>query len=327
MPIPSKSVAIVILTRDEGLHLKRCLDAVSSFAATIHIIDSGSKDDTLAVARSFGAQVLYNKWVNYADQFQWGMDNIATDATWVMRLDADEVIEPDLAAKIRATLPTLPDDVVGINIDRKHIFLGRWIRHGGRYPLRLLRLFRRGHGRIEQRWMDEHIIVQGGRTVTLAGGFADHNLNDLTFFTDKHNKYATREAVDQLNQKYSLFARDVPVTAEASSRQAAAKRWIKENVYNHIPFTVSATLYFLYRYLFQLGFLDGREGAIYHFLQGFWYRFLVGAKVLELERAIAPFTTQNEKRNELKRLTGLSLGETSTPIGPLPPDAIDRGGN
>lgn len=319
MSLPEKSVAVVILTRDEGMHLKRCLDAVSFFAASIHIIDSGSSDDTLTIAQSFGAEVLYNKWVNYADQFQWGMEHITTNASWIMRLDADEVIEPDLAARIVAELPALPNDVVGINIDRKHIFLGRWIRHGGRYPLRLLRLFRRGHGRIEQRWMDEHIIVEGGRTVTFAGGFADHNLNDLSFFTDKHNKYATREAVDQLNQKLGLFARDVEVTAEASSRQAAAKRWIKENVYNHIPFTISATLYFLYRYIIQLGFLDGREGTTYHFLQGFWYRFLVGAKVMELGRAIAPFPTTAEKLAELKRLTGLSLGEPSSSTIPSPP--------
>src|SRR5690606_21937928 len=144
--------------------------------------------------------------------------------------------------------PLLPADVAGVTIDRKHIFMGRWIRHGGRHPLRLLRLFRRGHGRIEQRWMDEHILVENGRVVHFAGGFADHNLHDLSFFIDKHNKYATREAVDVLNQKYGLFVRDRDITESNASRQAAFRRRMKEAVYNPLPFPVSALGYFLHRY-------------------------------------------------------------------------------
>lgn len=303
----STSLAVVLLTHNEGIHLARALDAVKPFAKSMHIIDSGSTDDTIAIAERYGAEILQNKWKNYANQFQWAMDHITTDAEWILRLDADEIIEADLAARINTELPKLGSDVVGVSIDRKHIFLGRWVKHGGRYPLTLLRIFRRGHGRIEQRWMDEHIIVSGGATVHFAGGFADHNLNDLTFFTDKHNKYATREAVDQLNQKIGLFPRDVEVTAQASSRQAAVKRWAKENIYNHIPFTLSALLYFLYRYIFQLGFLDGREGLVYHFLQGFWYRFLVGAKVMELEKEIRPIIDKSEARRTLARLTGLNI--------------------
>jgi hypothetical protein len=224
-----------------------------------------------------------------------------------MRLDADEVIEPDLAARIRGELPRLPTDVVGVNLKRKHIFLGRWIRHGGRYPLVLLRIWRKGHGRIEDRWMDEHIILSGGRTVTLEGGFADHNLNDLTFFTDKHNRYATREAIDIINERRRLFRRDVDLVSEEGSRQAAIKRWIKEKIYNRIPYQISTPAYFLYRLIFQLGFLDGKEGLVYHGLQGLWYRFLAGAKVDELEAAIAHLDDPALIRAELRRITGLAI--------------------
>lgn len=303
----TKSVAVVLLTHNEERHLGRALASVAGFARSIHIIDCESTDATLSIARSMGAEVLSNRWRNYADQFQWGMDHITTDAEWILRLDADEVIEPDLAQRIAVELPLLPPDVVGINIDRKHIFMGRWIRHGGRYPLTLLRLFRRGHGRIEQRWMDEHIVVQGGRTVHFPGGFSDVNLNDLSYFTDKHNKYATREAIDILNQRHTLFERDVGVTAAATSRQTAFKRAIKEHVYNRIPFELSSLAYFLFRYIIQLGFLDGREGLIYHWLQGYWYRFLVGAKTVELERAIAHLPTSAAKRDAVSRLTGHEL--------------------
>jgi len=300
-------ISVIILTHNEELHLERAIQSVSGFADTVHIIDSGSTDRTREIAEELGAEVLSHPWTNYAHQFEWGVNNITSDADWIMRLDADEIIEPDLAAVIRDQLPGLGQDVVGINIDRKHIFLGRWIRHGGRYPLTLLRIFRRGKGRIEQRWMDEHIIVEGGEVVHFAGGFADVNLKDLTFFTAKHNQYATREAVDALNQKYALFPRDIDVTSQGTSLQAAFKRFVKERVYNRIPFTLSSLAYFLFRYIFQLGFLDGREGLVYHFLQGYWYRFLVGAKVMEFDRVLAPLQTREERISALRALTGLAI--------------------
>ncbi len=254
-----------------------------------------------------GAIVLQHPFVNYAQQFQWALENAPIKSRWVMRLDADEIIEPDLAQEILSELPDLPDDVVGINFDRKHIFMDRWVRHGGRYPLRLLRVWRHGQGRIEDRWMDEHMVVWGGRTVNFKGGFSDWNLNDLSFFTQKHNKYATREAIDVLNQRLGLFPRDDALNSESASWQASAKRRAKERVYNALPFTVSSTLYFLWRYIFQLGFLDGRSGLVYHFLQGWWYRFLVGAKLMELERAISHLTDKQAILEELTRLTGHDL--------------------
>jgi hypothetical protein len=150
-------------------------------------------------------------------------------------------------------------------------------------------------------------MVWGGRTVLFDASFSDQNMNDIGFFTDKHNKYATREAVDVLNQRYGLFGQDVGLTKDASSWQASMKRFIKERIYNRIPFPISTLGYFLYRYIVQLGFLDGREGLIYHGLQGYWYRFLVGAKVMEFDRAIRHLRTAEEKRTTLAKLTGLKL--------------------
>lgn len=297
----------IILTHNEERHIERAIRSVEPFCREVVVVDSGSADRTVEIAKSLGAVVLCNTWVNYAAQFQWALDHAPITSDWVMRLDADEVIEPDLAARIASNLPNLPADVAGVNLKRKHIFMGRFIRHGGRYPLVLLRIWRRGQGRIEQRLMDEHMVVSGGRTVTFEGGFADVNLYDLTFFTDKHNRYATREAVDVLNQRYGLFPMDEALSAKSASLQASFKRRVKERIYNRLPFWMAPLLYFLYRYFLQLGFLDGREGLIYHFLQGFWYRFLVGAKVVELDRAIRRLAGPDEKRRELARLTGLRL--------------------
>lgn len=311
--------AVLILTFNEARHIQRALSSVAGVADEMFIIDSGSTDATVRLATAAGAVVLTNPFVNQAQQFQWGLDHAPITADWVMRLDADEVIEPDLAAEISARLPTLSLEVKGVNLKRKHIFMDRWIRHGGRYPLTLLRIWRRGTARIEQRWMDEHMLLTEGTAVTFDGGFADHNLNDLTFFTDKHNKYATREAIDALNQKYGLFAREEALDQHSASAAASGKRWIKEAVYNRLPFWVGPLGYFLYRYIVQLGFLDGREGLIYHSLQGYWYRFLVAAKVLEFDRVIAPLSSTPERLAALERLTGYRLADAVPPRAvPLP---------
>ena len=155
--------------------------------------------------------------------------------------------------------------------------------------------------------MDEHIVVWGGETVNFKGGFSDINENDLTFFTEKHNKYATREAIDVLSRRYGLTARDAAFHADAVSWQAASKRWIKENLYNHMPLWLGPLFYFLYRYILQGGFLDGRRGLIYHFLQGFWYRFLVACKVYELEAKLKSCRDNQARRDEIERFTGYKL--------------------
>ena len=304
-PLP---IHVLILTHNEELHIARAIRSVMPFARYVTLIDSFSSDGTVEIAESLGAKVLQRPWINYADQFSWGLMQVADDAEWVMRLDADEVVEPEFSARILEDLPKLEPNVAGINIELKYIFMGRLIRHGGCFPLKLLRIFRKGAGRIEQRWMDEHIVVNEGKIVYFKGGIIHENVKDLTFFTDKHNKYAVREAIDALNRKYHLMDLDNALKSVSTSHQAWIKRQVKERIYNHMPFWIGPFAYFLYRYLFRLGVLDGREGLIYHFLQGYWYRFLVGAKVFEYEAELSKAPTRAEKLATLERLTGHKLG-------------------
>lgn len=303
------TLTVIILTYNESIHIQRAISSVKDIATEIFIIDSFSSDLTEAIAKANGAKVLKNAFVTQATQFQWALDHAPITSHWIMRLDADEVIEPDLSNEIKFGLSKLSSDIVGINLKRKHIFMGRWIKHGGRYPVTLLRIWRAGHGTVEDRWMDEHIVVRAGRSITFDGGFADVNLNNLTYFIDKHNRYATREAIDVIGKEMKLFESDHLFGFQNSSFQARSKRWLKENLYNRLPFTVSSLSYFLWRYIFQLGFLDGRSGLIYHFLQGYWYRFLVGAKLIELRQAIAHLTDKDAIRAELSRLTGHDLNK------------------
>jgi glycosyltransferase involved in cell wall biosynthesis len=297
-------LTVVILTYNEAHHLRRAIDSVRGIARKVLVVDSYSTDDTVALAENAGARVVQHRFTSHAAQLQWALDHGGIDTGWTMRLDADELIEPDLAAAIERDLPALPADVTGIVLDRKHIFMGRWIRHGGRYPLRLLRIWRTGAGRVEPRWMDEHVVVGHGRTVALAGGFADANLGDLTFFTAKHNRYATREAVEVLAARYRLFE-EAPLSL---SGQARRKRWIKTRLYERLPLWAGPAGYFLFRYVVQRGFLDGRAGLIYHLLQGFWYRFLVAAKVAEWDPALRACGSRDERLARLATLSGLPVG-------------------
>jgi glycosyltransferase involved in cell wall biosynthesis len=304
-------LSVIILTRNEEAHIERAIRSLAPLAAQIYVVDSFSTDRTLETARALGATVVQHEFINYAMQYRWALDALPIATEWVMRLDADEVLTPELVTEIAQRVPELPPDVTGVNLRRRHIFMGRWIRHGGRYPLVLLRIWRRGAAQIEQRWMDEHMVLLHGRQVTLEHDFSDHNLYDLTFFTDKHNKYATREAIDVLGKKYNLFGTEDDLPAEGTSVQAAAKRWVKQKIYNRLPFWLGPLSYFHYRYFFQLGFLDGREGLIYHFLQGFWYRFLVGAKIEEFDSYLRSLPNNEAKLIELERLSGYALANTA----------------
>lgn len=262
--------------------MARCIASLGGIAREIVVADSFSSDATLDIARAHGARVIQREWVNYATQFNWALTQLDADTDWVLRIDADEVLTPELAAEIQRRLQGLGPDVDGVYWGRRMTFQGRLIRHGGVFPVRVLRLFRYGRGQCENRWMDEHIKV-AGPTVDFVGEMIDDNLNSLTWWTDKHNKYASREAVDLLNLEFGFMPHD-SVASLRGGEQAEVKRWLKEVVYARLPGGFRAFVYFFYRYVIRLGFLDGQAGTAFHFLQGFWYRYLVDAKVAEVKR-------------------------------------------
>ena len=274
------NLTVVILTFNEQQHIQRCLDSLKNIASRVVIVDSFSTDQTKAIALSFGAEVFVNPWINYAKQFNWGLDNTRLATNWVMRLDADEVITPELATQLRQKLPTLPVTTTGLTINRQIHFMGGWIKHGAIYPIKSLRIWRNNQGRCENRWMDEHILVDGA-IEHINADIADINLNNITWWINKHNHYATREAIDLLLGEITATKAGKASVMNVSAR---LKRWLKHSVYAHLPLGMRALLYFLYRYVFRLGFLDGWPGLVFHALQGLWYRFLVDVKVYELRQ-------------------------------------------
>lgn len=276
------ALTVVILTYNEARHIGRAIESIRGIASSCVVVDSGSVDGTVDIALAYGASVLQHPFIYQAQQFNWALAQLPEDTDWIMRLDADEIVTAALANEIGARLTSLGPDIEGVYLSRRIAFLGRPIRHGGVFPSRVLRLFRHGKGRCENRWMDEHIVVQGA-TADFDAEILDDNLNSMTWWTAKHNLYANREVVDILNKEYGFL----PLESSARLKgwqPPAVKRRLKEQVYGRLPGGVRAFLYFFYRYILRLGFLDGYEGAAFHVLQGLWYRYLVDVKLHEVRR-------------------------------------------
>ncbi len=290
-------LTVIILTYNEEIHLERSLKNICDWCDEVFIVDSFSTDKTLEIARKYGVKIVQHKFENQAQQFNWALDNLKIKNDWILRLDADEYLTEELKEEISFSLnPLTPakdglrfrlgfgekeisssEEVNGYYIKRRVYFMGRWIKHGAYYPVWFLRLFRKGKARSEQREMDEHFVLLEGKAGKLKNDFIDDNKKDLTWWTEKHNNYASREAMAISNLKSQI---------SNLGGQAGRKRWLKNNFYYKLPLFFRAFLYFIYRYFFRLGFLDGKEGLIFHFLHAFWYRFLIDAKIYEKEKLL-----------------------------------------
>ena len=274
-------LTVLILTRDEAQNLPPVLESLRPLGARVVVVDSGSTDRTCELARAAGAEVVVHPFTSQADQVNWALDALAFSTPWIMRLDADERLTPELAVELPAALAGAPAEVSGFELKRQVWFWGRWIRHGGYYPTWLFRVWRRGTARSEQRWMDEHMVSASGRLARLRHDIIDENLKGLSHFVEKHNGYADREVNDLLAQE---AAQEAAHAAGGVQGQAGRRRWLKQNVYGRSPLFLRAFAYWFLRYFLRLGVLDGLPGLVFHFNQGLWYRLLVDAKLHERRR-------------------------------------------
>lgn len=278
-------ITAIVMTFNEHRNLPACLEALKGRVEDVVVVDSFSTDDTTDIARSYGARVLQRAFLNQAEQLQWALGNAGIRTPWVMRVDADERWTKEGLATLA---PLLEDpELAGINVRMRIYFMGRFLRHGGMYPNLFLRVFRLKGAGVEQRWMDEHVRVEG-RVVSPRIDVIEANYDrqqNIGLWTIKHNNYSTREAVDVLVAKHGLAR--VDTIARFSGGKTARKRWLKERVYGRTPLFVRPLLLFAYRYFVRLGLLDGLPGLIFHVLHGFWYRFLVDVKVMQIERLAA----------------------------------------
>jgi glycosyltransferase involved in cell wall biosynthesis len=270
----SPGLSVVILTMNEERNLPDCLGSLRDLPCELFVVDSGSTDRTVEIARTAGATVFSHAFENYGLQRNWALENLPLSHEWVLNLDADERLTPELAREIAGTLASAPDDIAGFHLRRRTVFLGRWIRHGGHYPNFQLRLFRRSAGRCEDRLYDQHFIVRG-KVASLENDYIDVVASDLTTWSQRHIRWAAAEADESLRRDVGNNS----VRPELTSGPVARRRWLRSKVYARAPLFVRPLSYWLYRYFIRLGFLDGREGLVFHFLQGFWFRFLVDSMI------------------------------------------------
>ena len=266
-------LAVIILQKNETLHIQRCLEKLKPLEPRqVFVVDCFSTDGSDEIAQKMGATVVYHEWPgNQAAQFNWALDNLPIEASWILRIDADEYLYKDTIDELKGLLPqmeggrvtagTLSADVTSLSLLRKLRFQQHDIRWGGR-AIELIRVFKRGVGRSTQSEMDEHIVTTAGRNQRLVGKFVDDSLISFAQWQDKHRDYARREA-----------------HMAVEGRENKTKR-----LYYRFPPYLRAGIYFCYRYFFRLGFLDGRAGWRWHFWQGLWYRCLVDKKIGEMKK-------------------------------------------
>lgn len=278
-------ISVIVLTGNEELHIRRCLENVCDIARDVFVVDCFSKDRTVEIAKEFAnVTVLEHAWppTKYAGQFNWALENADIKTKWVLRLDADEYLLPELKEELIKKLPAIDEGVTGIVMKRRHIFMGKWMKKGT-YPVKMLRIFRAGKAICEQRLMDEHIQLLEGYAIDFDNDFCDHNLNNLSWFCHKHVDYAIREAVDLLDIELDLTGAAATDEGKQISKQAEQKR-ARKHSYAKKPLFWRSFAYFCYRYFLKGACLEGKEGFLWSFIQGWWYRTLVDAKVYEIKK-------------------------------------------
>lgn len=275
-------VSVIILTHNEASRLPDCLRSLRGLEAELFVVDSGSTDATRRIAREAGCRVFDHPFENYASQRNWALRQLPIDTKWVLCLDADERLTPELVDEINGILRDARQTHQGYLLRKRTYFMGRWIKHGGQYPSYHLRLFLHGHGRCEDRLYDQHFLVDGnvGR---LENDYLDVLSSDLSRWTERHNRWATLEAREVLAERSAAESTAV-VQPRILGSPIERKRFLRVRIYQAVPLFARAFLFWIYGYVFRLGFLDGVPGLIFHTLQRFWFRFLVDAKIYELRR-------------------------------------------
>ncbi len=295
-------IAAIVLTKNEELHIERCLKSIENLVSEIYVIDSGSNDKTQHICKRYDVKFFFNKFISHPEQFNYGLNLVRkANFQWVLKIDADEVFTPTLKKEISQIINKNDNKYNGLAIRRKVIFQGKILNFGG-VTTTQLRVFKSDKGFCENIFMDEHIKVKG-RIKYLKEPFFDYSLKSINWWIEKHNLYSNKEVINMLfyNKNYK---NDKEYRLTNLNRLT---RFLKKNVYLKAPIIIRAFLIFFFKYFFLLGFLDGRQGLIYSFLQSFWYRFLVDVKFLELK----DFSKKNKLpfKDAIKPVLGIEFDE------------------
>jgi acetyltransferase-like isoleucine patch superfamily enzyme/glycosyltransferase involved in cell wall biosynthesis len=307
----------MIITHNEALNLPHCLESIKGCANKVFVIDSGSTDGTQDIARTYGAQVVHHDWPGYAEQKNWGMDNLPFESPWLLILDADEAITPLLRRSLLEIASRPPDEVTenGFFINRLSFFLDRPIRHCGYFPSWNMRFFKRDRGRYEDRLVHEHIVIDDP-----IGKIKEPMLHEdrrgLEHYFAKHNRYSTLEARQLF---FEISHPDVHTDTANVTAETRRRRWLKRHVTRYVP--LPSLWRFLYMYVLKLGVLDGTAGFEFcRFIAT--YDSMVALKLKELlrqGRQLARNRKQGEPLRPQAAAPALSVPEGAEMLSLTPP--------
>ena len=274
-PARSGGLAVVILTHNEEANIAQALDSVVGWADEVWVLDSHSTDRTVEIAEEHGAKVAFKSFVSFPDQRNYALRELPIRSEWVLFVDADEWITPELRRSMDGALAGKPKEN-GFYIKRRFVWMGRWLKRGY-YPTWLLRLLRRSAAQCERRSVNEHFVVEGV-TGRLEGDIVHEDRGGLDSWLVKHVGYAEKEARERVREE------SLRPAGRLLGSQADRKRWVRENIWNRLPLFVRPFLYYFYRYFITGAFLEGYPALTYHFLQALWYPFLIDMHTLRLRR-------------------------------------------
>lgn len=338
---PLAPLTVVVLTHNEEWNLPACLARVAGWAKEIFVVDSGSTDRTREIASQYGAIVVEHRFETHAKQWNWALQNLPISTEWILALDADQRVTPELRDEIselfnRGALDVRLegvrsqesgarnkqlgvrgqgkavgdqrsglDDIDGFYIKRRQIFRGTWIKHGGYYPKYLLKFFRRGQSWLDEGELADHRFYVAGKSALLGSDLIEDNQNeaDILVWMKKHVVYAGRQAKEEFLRRQNGMGWSVRPSLFGTPDQRIL--WLKR-IWYRMPIYVRPFVYFFYRYFVRLGFLDGRQGLLFHFLQAFWYRIMVDVVLDDLRRrhsfdesvSLSPDAGQRESRRQ-----------------------------
>jgi len=271
----------IILTFNEAQNLPRLLQSIAGLDAKTYVMDSGSTDHTLEICREYGVIAAYQPFENHPKQWDAALKHFEIHTPWVIGLDADQIVTPELYQLLADFRDENYRSFNGIYFNRKYYFKGKWIKHGGYSPIYLLKMFRYGKGYSDlNENMDHRFIIEGDSTIWKKGYILEENIkeNDISFWIAKHNRYSDLLAEEEIERIQLLRTQTLKPAFFGSPDQR--KAWLKR-MWWRLPRYLRPFLYFGYRMTFKLGFLDGKTGILFHFLQGFWFRMIVDVKIEE----------------------------------------------
>ncbi len=258
-------IAVIILTFNESKNISHAINSVRGWAQQIFVVDSYSTDDTVSIATSLGATVYQHTFQDYSNQWNWALESLPLKAQWTLKLDADERVTPEFKREFASLVQNATPTTTGIYFRRTIFFFGKKIRFGGVRENFDLRMWRTGHARFENRSCNEHAVTTG-ENVRFSSCIEHHDFKSLSHWIDRHNRYSSMEAREMMAGN---------ALGEVSPRLLGApderRMWLRR-FYYRLP--MRPVVYFVYRYFFRMGFLDGRVGFRYAFLHTVFFYWI-----------------------------------------------------